>query len=176
MKTFKYILLLISVSLLYACSKDENDLYKEERNSLLSSTQIGIYQNGKALLLFDKQAHQYYCNPSQKLFRIQDAQGKQYTALQLNALPSGQERTDGKVEGNMGIKLDGITQLYILQSDEQFVWAMDRMIYASDSFTQHWPFRFIETCTFEISIYCYHSRYLKKIYRLLAIADRAQIQ
>ena len=99
MKTFKYILLLISVSLLYACSKDENDLYKEERNSLLSSTQIGIYQNGKALLLFDKQAHQYYCNPSQKLFRIQDAQGKQYTALQLNALPSGQERTDGKVEG-----------------------------------------------------------------------------
>ena len=48
MKTFKYILLLISVSLLYACSKDENDLYKEERNSLLSSTQIGIYQNGKA--------------------------------------------------------------------------------------------------------------------------------
>ena len=62
------------------------------------------------------------CNPSQKLFRIQDAQGKQYTALQLNALPSGQERTDGKVEGNMGIKLDGITQLYILQSDEQFVW------------------------------------------------------
>ena len=52
MKTFKYILLLISVSLLYACSKDENDLYKEERNSLLSSTQIGIYQNGKALLLF----------------------------------------------------------------------------------------------------------------------------
>ena len=42
MKTFKYILLLISVSLLYACSKDENDLYKEERNSLLSSTQIGI--------------------------------------------------------------------------------------------------------------------------------------
>ena len=122
MKTFKYILLLISVSLLYACSKDENDLYKEERNSLLSSTQIGIYQNGKALLLFDKQAHQYYCNPSQKLFRIQDAQGKQYTALQLNALPSGQERTDGKVEGNMGIKLDGITQLYSLQSDEQYVW------------------------------------------------------
>ena len=58
MKTFKYILLLISVSLLYACSKDENDLYKEERSSLLSSTQIGIYQNGKALLLFDKQAHQ----------------------------------------------------------------------------------------------------------------------
>ena len=57
MKTFKYILLLISVSLLYACSKDENDLYKEERSSLLSSTQIGIYQNGKALLLFDKQAH-----------------------------------------------------------------------------------------------------------------------
>ena len=122
MKTFKYILLLFSVSLLYACSKDENDLYKEERSSLLSSTQIGIYQNGKALLLFDKQAHQYYCNPSQKLFRIQDVQGKQYTALQLNALPSGQERTDGKVEGNMGIKLDGITQLYILQSDEQFVW------------------------------------------------------
>ncbi|MFR8554123.1 MAG: hypothetical protein ACLVEU_12125 [Bacteroides cellulosilyticus] len=67
MKTFKYILLLISVSLLYACSKDENDLYKEERSSLLSSTQIGIYQNGKALLLFDKQAHQYYCNPSQAL-------------------------------------------------------------------------------------------------------------
>ena len=67
MKTFKYILLLISVSLLYACSKDENDLYKEERSSLLSSTQIGIYQNGKALLLFDKQAHQYYCNPSQSI-------------------------------------------------------------------------------------------------------------
>ena len=94
MKTFKYILLLISVSLLYACSKDENDLYKEERSSLLSSTQIGIYQNGKALLLFDKQAHQYYCNPSQKLFRIQDAQGKQYTALQLNA--RSEERRVGK--------------------------------------------------------------------------------
>lgn len=175
MKTFKYILLLISVSLLYACSKDENDLYKEERSSLLSSTQIGIYQNGKALLLFDKQAHQYYCNPSQKLFRIQDAQGKQYTALQLNALPSGQERTDGKVEGNMGIKLDGITQLYILQSDEQFVWLWSDdtcigFIYPTLAFQVY------RNCTFEIPIYCYHSRYLKKIYRLLAIADRAQIQ
>ena len=173
MKTFKYILLLISVSLLYACSKDENDLYKEERSSLLSSTQIGIYQNGKALLLFDKQAHQYYCNPSQKLFRIQDAQGKQYTALQLNALPSGQERTDGKVEGNMGIKLDGITQLYILQSDEQFVWLWSDDICIGFILPN---FQVYRNCTFEIPIYCYHSRYLKKIYRLLAIADRAQIQ
>ena len=175
MKTFKYILLLISVSLLYACSKDENDLYKEERSSLLSSTQIGIYQNGKALLLFDKQAHQYYCNPSQKLFRIQDAQGKQYTALQLNALPSGQERTDGKVEGNMGIKLDGIHS-YIFSNQTNSLYGYGRMIYASDSFYPTLAFQVYRNCTFEIPIYCYHSRYLKKIYRLLAIADRAQIQ
>lgn len=98
MKTFKYILLLISVSLLYACSKDENDLYKEERSSLLSSTQIGIYQNGKALLLFDKQAHQYYCNPSQKLFRIQDAQGKQYHSSSTEC-PSLGARKDRRESG-----------------------------------------------------------------------------
>lgn len=121
MKTFKYILLLISVSLLYACSKDENDLYKEERNSLLSSTQIGIYQNGKALLLFDKQAHQYYCNPSQSSFAYRMRKEAIHSSS-TECPSSGQERTDGKVEGNMGIKLDGITQLYILQSDEQFVW------------------------------------------------------
>lgn len=98
MKTFKYILLLISVSLLYACSKDENDLYKEERSSLLSSTQIGIYQNGKALLLFDKQTHQYYCNPSQKLFRIQDAQGKQYHGSSTEC-PSLGARKDRRESG-----------------------------------------------------------------------------
>lgn len=121
MKAFKYILLLISATLLYACSKDDNDLYKEERNALIASTQIGIYQNGKALLLFDKQAHQYYCNPSQRIFRIQDAAGKQYTTLQLDASPA-EQGADGKVEGNMGISLNQIPQLYVLQSNEQFVW------------------------------------------------------
>lgn len=122
MKTFNYIFLLISSILLYSCSKDDNDLYKEERNNLIASTQIGIYQDGKALLLFDKNHHQYYYNPSQKVFRIQDNLGKQYTALHLNAIPSEVKRTDGEVEGNMGIDIDLIPQLYVLQSDDQYVW------------------------------------------------------
>lgn len=121
MKVFKYILLLMSVISLYACSKDDNDQYREERNALIASTQIGIYQNGKALLLFDKQAHQYYCNPSQNIFRIQDTAGKQHTTLQLNASPD-EQGVDGKVEGNMGISFNQIPQLHVLQSNELLVW------------------------------------------------------
>lgn len=121
MKTFKYILLLCCASIISACSSSD-DSYKEARNNLSASTQTGIYRDGKVLLLFDKTVHQYYCNPTQKLFRIQDSQGNSYTTLQLDALPSQQTKTNGKIEGNMGINIGNIPQLYLLKSSNEFIW------------------------------------------------------
>lgn len=127
MKAIKYIGLMLGLLFMGACSDD--DAYKEQRETLTASTEIGIYRdgddwmaNGKAWLAFDKEDYQYYCNPNTKTFRIVNDEGTEYTTLQLEALPTENTKVSGTLTGNMGVQLQSLTGVYLLKKDARYVW------------------------------------------------------
>ncbi|MDO4163995.1 MAG: hypothetical protein Q4D56_06370 [Bacteroides sp.] len=122
MKTFRYLAFIFCVLLLNSCSDDNKDVYKEARESMAISTQIGIYQEGKSVFSFDKSQHQYYFSPSDFIIRFTDMEGSSYTTIQLDALPTEETKANATVTSDMGISIDNISQLYRLKSTTDLVW------------------------------------------------------
>lgn len=121
MKSIFYILL-SSLLLMAACSKDESYPFAEERRSLTDSTRIGFYKEGKALLHLDQEAHQYYCSPSEFIYRIQTNDGKERTTLRLSNIPTEKQKANGRIEGNMGVEMGEVRNLYVLKRNGENVW------------------------------------------------------
>lgn len=128
MKTIAYIIPLLLIFSLFqvSCSDNDNEEapypYAEERSAMADSTQIGIYKEGKALLKFDKSSQQYYCNTATFVFRIQDSYAMKRTTLTLSGMPTEKTRVGGRLDGNMGVAIGQITDLYILKRDSAHVW------------------------------------------------------
>lgn len=121
MKTaFRIFATLLSCLLLSACSGNkEDDSFREE---FYAAEDLGIYKDGKPVLTFLKNKHQYYCSPSEGILRIIDNEGTRDVTLKLDAMPSSSGTVDGTVSGNMGIAGFSVSDLRILKIDSRTVW------------------------------------------------------
>ncbi len=111
---------LLSCLLLSACNgnKEDNNFRKE----FSVAEDLGIYQDGKPVLTFLKNKHQYYCNSTEKILRIIDNEGTRDVTVKLDAMPSSSGNVSGTVSGNMGITGFSFSELKILKIDSRTVW------------------------------------------------------
>ncbi|HAY18884.1 MAG TPA: hypothetical protein DCY24_06800 [Rikenellaceae bacterium] len=118
--TFRIFTALISCFLLFACNGSKEDNTFREEFSV--SDGLGIYQDGKPVLTFLKNKHQYYCNPSEGILRIIDNEGTRDVTVKLDGMPSSSGKVSGVVSGNMGIAGFSFSELGILKIDSRTVW------------------------------------------------------
>ena len=118
--TFRIFTALISCFLLFACNGSKEDNTFREEFSV--SDGLGIYQDGKPVLTFLKNKHQYYCNPSEGILRIIDNEGTRDVTVKLDGMPSSSGKVRGVVSGNMGIAGFSFSELGILKIDSRTVW------------------------------------------------------
>ncbi len=121
MKTaFRIFTALISSLLLFSCDGNkEDDTFREEFSA---AENLGIYQDGRTVLTFLKNKHQYYCNPAEKILRIIDNEGARDVTVKLDGMPSSSGNVSGTVSGNMGITGFSFSGLRILKIDSRTVW------------------------------------------------------
>ena len=121
MKTaFRIFAALVSCLLLFSCNGNKED--NSFREEFSASDGLGIYQDGKPALTFLKNKHQYYCNPTEKIFRIIDNEGTRDVTVKLEAMPSSSRNVSGTVSGNMGITGFSFSELRLLKIDSRTVW------------------------------------------------------
>ena len=121
MKTaFRIFATLLSCLLLSACNGNKED--NNFREEFSASDGLGIYQDGKPVLTFLKNKHQYYCNPTEKILRIIDNEGTRDVTVKLDAMPSSSGNVSGTVSGNMGITGFSFSELKVLKIDSRTVW------------------------------------------------------
>lgn len=105
---------------LFACNGNkEGNTFREEFSV---SDGLGIYKDGKPVLAFLKNKHQYYCNPSDGILRIIDNEGTRDVTVKLDGMPSSSGKVSGTVTGNMGITGFSFSELGILKFDSRTVW------------------------------------------------------
>lgn len=117
---FRIFTTLIFCLLLSACNGNKED--NNFREEFSASDGLGIYQDGKPVLTFLKNKHQYYCNPTEKILRIIDNEGTRDVTVKLDAMPSSSGNVSGNVSGNMGITGFSFSELKILKIDSRTVW------------------------------------------------------
>ncbi len=121
MKTaFRIFTTLLSCILFSACNGNKEDNNYQEEFSVAED--LGIYQNGKSVLTFLKNKHQYYCNPTEKILRIIDNEGTRDVTVKLDAMPSTSGTVSGTVSGNMGITGFSFSELKVLKIDNRTIW------------------------------------------------------
>lgn len=126
MNQLKYLFLSAIALGCSACSNDDTDKtdpqIQAERKALTAATQYGIYQNGQASFVFDKNLHQLYVNPSKYIYRIQNDLGTKYAEVALQAAPSKKQGTTGTLTQNVGITSVAPNDLILLKSDREHLW------------------------------------------------------
>lgn len=118
--TFRLFTALISCLLLFSCNGDKED--NNLREEFSAAENFGIYQDGKPVLTFLKNKHQYYCNPTEKILRIIDNEGTRDVSVKLDEMPSSSGNVSGTVSGNMGITGFSFSELRILKIDSRTAW------------------------------------------------------
>lgn len=118
--TFRIFATLLSCLLLFSCNGNKED--NNFREEFSASDGLGIYQDGKQVLTFLKNKHQYYCNPTEKILRIIDNEGTRDVTVKLDAMPSSSGNVSGTVSGNMGITGFSFSELRLLKIDSRTVW------------------------------------------------------
>lgn len=123
MKQIKY-LILAALIFAVSCSQDktEDPAIKAQRTALQNAEAIGIYRSGEALHLLDKKNEQLFFDPAKRIFRIQDDGGVKFVSLQLESMPTGDEKVRGTLTDNMGLNIGSIEDLVLLKSDRQLLW------------------------------------------------------
>ncbi len=118
--TFRIFTAVFSCFLLFACngSKEDNSF----REDFSASDGLGIYQDGKPVLTFLKNKHQYYCIPAEGILRIIDNEGTRDVTVKLDGMPASSGKVSGAVSGNMGITGFSFSELEILKIDSRTVW------------------------------------------------------
>ena len=111
---------LLSSLLLSACNGNKEDNNLREEFSVAED--LGIYQDGKPVLTFLKNKHQYYCNPAEGILRIIDNEGTRDVTVKLSGMPSTSGTVSGTVSGNMGITGFSFSELKVLKIDSRTVW------------------------------------------------------
>ena len=117
---FRIFAALIVCIFLFACNGNKEDNSFREEFSV--SDGLGIYQDGKPVLTFLKNKHQYYCNPSEGILRIIDNEGTRDVTVKLDGMPSSSGKVSGTVTGNMGITGFSFSELEIIKMDSRTVW------------------------------------------------------
>ena len=92
------------------------------RDSMEAFQTPGIWHEGRQVLTFSKINHQYWCSPSERIIRICDNDGVKHTDLKLDAMPAEGKKVNGSLDGNMGVSVPEIKDLYILKQDKRYVW------------------------------------------------------
>lgn len=111
--------LLLSIILAASCVKEkEEQRYREE---FIANENLGIYKDGKPVLTFLKNTHQYYCNPSDGILRIIDNEGKRDVTVKLSGMPASSTGADGTLSGNMGVDNISFSDLKVLEITEKRV-------------------------------------------------------
>ena len=111
---------LLSCLLLSACNGNKEDNNLREKFSVAED--LGIYQDGKPVLTFLKNKHQYYCSPTEGILRIIDNEGTRDVTVKLSGMPSTSGTVSGTVSGNMGITGFSFSELKVLKIDSRTVW------------------------------------------------------
>lgn len=124
MKYAKYVIAALSL-LAAACKNDpvDNNAMQGQREALLATSEIGIYQNGSAVLRFDKTTHQLGVSPAKYQFRILDNAGMQYVEITLGAIPQGSVTVTGEVSSK-GYKLSNLKMqdVVLLKQEGELLW------------------------------------------------------
>lgn len=112
--------LALGALLLSSCKGKEDNTFRDEFSV---SSNLGIYQDGKQVLVFDKSKHQYYCNPKECVMRVADNDGKHQTTLKLSAMPDlNHSKVSGSVSGDMGVNGINVSGLEVIKHDSRTVW------------------------------------------------------
>lgn len=126
MKRLKYLIALCSVLALSACGSDDTDkldpTIKAERNALAANTQYGVYQNGQAGYIFNKNQHQLYVDPGKQIYRIQNDLGTRYAELTLKGEPTTKSGVSGTLVQNVGLTSVTLDEIILLKSDNDRLW------------------------------------------------------
>lgn len=113
--------LLISAAILFqACDKTKEE--DHSRDDFAATESLGIFKDGKPVLTFLKNSHQYYCNPKAGVLRIIDNEGTRDVTIKLSAMPSSSRKVEGSLSGNMGVTAFSFSELEILKIDSRTVW------------------------------------------------------
>lgn len=96
----KYVKCLVCAVLLFvaaACKKDPgiDKNVAQQREQFLASTEVGAYQNGSSIVVFNKSNHQLGVSTQKPVFRITDNAGVQFVEWTLGAMPSGDQGVEG---------------------------------------------------------------------------------
>lgn len=124
MKYLKYVIIALSL-LVSACKNDstDNKVVEGQREALLATSDIGIYQNGAAVLRFDKITHQLSVSPAKFQFRILDNAGMQYVEIMLGAMPQESKTVTGELVSK-GYKLSNLKMqdVVLLKQEGELLW------------------------------------------------------
>lgn len=124
----KYILMLLvaGAALSFTSCKKEDPRIIEEREHLLTRTDIGFYKSKVATLMFDQSKHQLYFNTAaNNVFRFSTDNGASYAEITFNGkLPEeGQSiRGDIKVVGMKGIDNMSNVNFTVLKKSGRNCW------------------------------------------------------
>lgn len=121
MKTlFRIFILIFTCLLISACRSDKED--NRLREDFSAAEVLGIYQEGKPVLTFIKNKHQYYCSPKERILRIIDNEGTRDVTVKLSGMPSSSGTVSGTVSGNMGITGFSFSELRMIRNENRTVW------------------------------------------------------
>lgn len=125
MKYAKYLVGALLLCAAVACKKDPGEVKPvgEYRNAFLASTEIGLYQDGRTVVAFNKSNHQLGMSSQKPLFRITDNAGVQFAELTLNVIPSGEQSANGTltVAGYNAAEASA-SDFKVLKQEDNLVW------------------------------------------------------
>lgn len=114
--------LLLTALLAVSCGKEKEKEEQRYREEFIANENLGIYKDGKPVLTFLKNTHQYYCNPSEGILRIIDNEGKRDVTVKLSGMPTSSTGADGTLSGNMGVNGFSFSDLKVLEMTDRTVW------------------------------------------------------
>lgn len=114
--------LLLTALLAVSCGKEKEKEEQRYREEFIANENLGIYKDGKPVLTFLKNTHQYYCNPSEGILRIIDNEGKRDVTVKLSEMPTSSTGADGTLSGNMGVNGFSFSDLKVLEMTDRTVW------------------------------------------------------
>ncbi len=82
----KKVLILIFI-ILNSCTNHEIRIDSLEKEKFLNSKDIGLYQDGIGLFIFDENSHQYAVNYKRNIFRFQDDTQSFFVNIELENSP-----------------------------------------------------------------------------------------
>lgn len=114
--------LLLTALLAVSCGKEKEKEEQRYLEEFIANENLGIYKDGKPVLTFLKNTHQYYCNPSEGILRIIDNEGKRDVTVKLSGMPTSSTGADGTLSGNMGVNGFSFSDLKVLEMTDRTVW------------------------------------------------------